>query len=306
MCANPQVENGHTDIANELMEEFAKTRIPGEARQVLDFILRKTYGWHKKEDALSLSQFVGGTGLSKVHICQAIRTLKKMNLITQNSNVTEFGNTTFTEKGKAIGQVYGFNKNFDLWQPLPKKVTLPKKVKGFTEKGNKPLPNSDTTKENYTKETITKEKESTLSTLSDPIGITPPLTTKISKKSIPPNPDVKIFIDWYSDKFLHVFGEKPVIEGAKDGAIIKRLLGVYGLEKLTGLGEAFFGSDDEFICKTGYTIGVFSKVLNKLITNKNTQNIPKEWRGLKEYIAERDNINSSITEEIKKDGERNL
>jgi phage replication O-like protein O len=77
--ANPQAENGHVDIANEIFEAFARTRIPGEARQVMDFILRKTYGWHKKQDAISLSQFVEGTGLNKPHVCQAINHLVKMN-----------------------------------------------------------------------------------------------------------------------------------------------------------------------------------------------------------------------------------
>jgi hypothetical protein len=47
--ANPQAEHGHVDIANEIMEALAKISIPSEARRILDFILRKTYGWHKKE-----------------------------------------------------------------------------------------------------------------------------------------------------------------------------------------------------------------------------------------------------------------
>jgi len=51
--ANPQIENGYTRIANETMDALAKIRIPGQARQVLDFILRKTYGWNKKTDMIS-------------------------------------------------------------------------------------------------------------------------------------------------------------------------------------------------------------------------------------------------------------
>jgi phage replication O-like protein O len=152
--ANPQVENGHVDIANAIMEALARTRIPGEARQILDYILRKTYGWHKKEDLISLSQFCEGTGLNKTHICQGLNTLVAMNLITKK------GKGGFTEKGKGTIYVYGFNKDFDSWRPLPKKVTLPKKVKVITEKGKRLLPNSGTTKENYTKENYTKESSS--------------------------------------------------------------------------------------------------------------------------------------------------
>jgi uncharacterized phage protein (TIGR02220 family) len=127
------------------------TRIPGEARQVLDFIIRKTYGWHKKEDTISLSQFSEGTGLSKVHVCRGIEILKKIEIITQKGNVTQ--------KGKGLLLTYCFQKDFEKWKPLPKKVTLPKKVKVFTQKGNKPLPKKGTTKENNTKENNTKENK---------------------------------------------------------------------------------------------------------------------------------------------------
>ncbi|MBI5447822.1 MAG: replication protein [Gammaproteobacteria bacterium] len=63
----PQCEDGYTKIANELLEALARIRIPGETHQVLDTVLRKTYGYGKKEDAISLSQFVLATGLSKSH-----------------------------------------------------------------------------------------------------------------------------------------------------------------------------------------------------------------------------------------------
>ena len=59
--ANPQKENGYTAIANEIMEALCRHRIPGEDRQVLDVIFRKTYGFNKIEDYISLSQFVDMT-----------------------------------------------------------------------------------------------------------------------------------------------------------------------------------------------------------------------------------------------------
>ena len=87
IMANPQAENGHIDIANEIMDAFASIRIPGEARQVLDFIIRKTWGWQKKEDLIPLSQFILATKLKKATICKAIKKLELMNLvITQKGN----------------------------------------------------------------------------------------------------------------------------------------------------------------------------------------------------------------------------
>lgn len=80
------------------------------------------------------------------------------------------------------------------------------------------------------------------------------------------DPNVKIFIDYYHDRFLSRFGEKPFINGGKDGLIVKRLLSTYGLEKLKGLLDAFFDSRDPYIMRAGgYTIGMFATQINKLI-----------------------------------------
>ena len=141
--ANPQVEDGFIKIANEIMDALCRIRIPGEEMQVLNTILRKTYGWGKKVDSISLSQFQESTGISKPHIVTAIKglLLKKVIIIT--------------EKGNDTAKTYGINKDYDQWTPLPKKVTLPKKVIGITEKGNESLPKKVPTKEK--KKTITKE-----------------------------------------------------------------------------------------------------------------------------------------------------
>lgn len=106
--ANPQKENGYTAIANELVEALARFRIPGEARQVLDLIFRKTYGFNKIEDRISLTQFMAGTGLKKSNVCRSIDKLVKMNIIIQSDN----------------GDInkYRFNKDFSTWQPLSKQI----------------------------------------------------------------------------------------------------------------------------------------------------------------------------------------
>ena len=49
-------------------EALVGFRIPGEQRQVLDYIIRETYGWRKKEDGIALSQFVQATGLKKQNV----------------------------------------------------------------------------------------------------------------------------------------------------------------------------------------------------------------------------------------------
>lgn len=100
------------------------------------------------------------------------------------------------------------------------------------------------------------------------------------------NPAVKVIIDYYHGKFVGKFGEKPVISGKKDGAIIKGLLGTYGQEKLKGLIDLFFESTDQFIVDSGYTVGVFASQVNKLIAGgcKNTQ-VTKAAASLLKYMG---------------------
>lgn len=78
---------------------------------MLDVILRKTYGWNKKEDKISLSQFRESTGLSSVHLIRARNKLIEMNIIV------------VTQKGNRAVPTYRLQKNYDKWKLLPKKVT---------------------------------------------------------------------------------------------------------------------------------------------------------------------------------------
>lgn len=107
--ATPQKENGYTAIANEIMEALANYRIPGEQMQCLLVILRKTYGYNKKWDMISNSQFVKHTGLKKSSVCRAIKELVEKNLVYKNAN--------------NYIPSYCFNKNYDRWKVLAKKLT---------------------------------------------------------------------------------------------------------------------------------------------------------------------------------------
>ena len=142
--ASPQKENGFTPIANEVMEALCGIRISGEARQCLDVIIRKTYGFQKKEDKISLSQFYLLTKMSKGSICRSLLKLAEMNLIINkkvNDNITS----------------YRFNKDFDTWKPLTKKITINKKVNDHSQKSKSPLTKKRHTIDTLTKDTITIE-----------------------------------------------------------------------------------------------------------------------------------------------------
>uniref|UniRef100_A0A6M3L0L2 Putative DNA replication initiation protein n=1 Tax=viral metagenome TaxID=1070528 RepID=A0A6M3L0L2_9ZZZZ len=147
--ANPQAENGHVDIANEILDALVRTRIPGEARQCLDFILRKTWGWKKKEDFISLSQFAIATGINRKAVHRAITLLssKKMIVVIKNDD-------SYINK-------YRFNKNFEEWEVSSKKMTLSsKKIPSVIKNDERVSSKKVHTKDNITKDTITKDKYS--------------------------------------------------------------------------------------------------------------------------------------------------
>jgi phage replication O-like protein O len=110
--ANPQKEEGYTAIANEIMEALCRIRIRGEEMQVLNVILRKTYGWKKCEDTIALSKFVEMTGMKKPNVVRAISGLlsKMIIIVIKNDN--------------APAHVYKFNKDYDKWVPLSKKMVF--------------------------------------------------------------------------------------------------------------------------------------------------------------------------------------
>ena len=84
--ASPQVENGHTRIANEILEALVKRRLSPNEWRVVVFIIRKTYGWHKKIDRIAISQIALGTNIAKPNICRTIKSLRRKNLIIRPDN----------------------------------------------------------------------------------------------------------------------------------------------------------------------------------------------------------------------------
>ena len=118
--------------------------------QCLWVVFRKTYGWKKTEDEISLSQFAEMTGMKRPNVARAIAWLvsKKILLVIKND-------TTYANR-------YRFNKDFETWECVIKKDTTPK---GVIKKDNEVLSKKIMpvvskkihTKENSTKETIKRK-----------------------------------------------------------------------------------------------------------------------------------------------------
>jgi len=115
--ANPQIENGHTKIANEIMEALSKINLSPYEMRVLLVIMRKTYGWGKKSDKIPLSQIVEITGIAKPNVSRAMKSLVSRSIVISSDN-------------KRIG----VNKNHDQWLSVAITPKKDKKLSAETPK----------------------------------------------------------------------------------------------------------------------------------------------------------------------------
>ena len=99
--ASPQVENGNTRLANELLEALAKTNLSPYETRILLAVVRKTYGWAKKADRISHSQFQELTDLKRQHVSRALNSLIARGIVLK--------------KGDGHRIYYGVQKNYDKW-----------------------------------------------------------------------------------------------------------------------------------------------------------------------------------------------
>ena len=141
--ANPQKENGYTAIAHEILERLSFPGINGSEYRVLLVVLRKTYGYHKNKDRISLSQFQKNTLMNRSQTVKTINSLVCKRILVK-------------EKG-----VYKFNKNWDEWVVSKRIPSVQKDTRGSMQKDTKTSMQLDTHKrykDNNTKDTSTQER----------------------------------------------------------------------------------------------------------------------------------------------------
>lgn len=156
--ANPQVENGYTKIANELLEAFGRTRIRSEIRRVVDVVIRQTYGFNKVCDHISLSQFELKTGMKRGSVCRALKEGVAMLILSKtengyklNKNYTQWGSRNVATGGSQKSHLGGRNSaNLVVATLRHTKETITKEI----TKGN--FKKLDKLKENLTSKKIIK------------------------------------------------------------------------------------------------------------------------------------------------------
>jgi len=86
----PQLENGYTKIANEILEHLSKPGINGCEYRILLYIIRKTYGYNKTQDVIALSQFQKGTLMNRSQVVNTIKKLVHKRILVKENSLYKF------------------------------------------------------------------------------------------------------------------------------------------------------------------------------------------------------------------------
>jgi phage replication O-like protein O len=165
--ASPQLENGYTRLANELLDALLLAGLTARQWAVVMAVIRKTYGFNKKSDEIGLSQLTLITGIDKAHVSRAVRELESLCVLTR-----EIG---------THGHRLGLNKNHKQWgvaesaTPLPNQQRLPNEQLGVAESATlwvaesatKGLPNQQPQKTRLKNKGKTTPKDMSAGALAD-------------------------------------------------------------------------------------------------------------------------------------------
>lgn len=161
--STPQLEDGFTRIANELLEAILGFGFSLREQSVVFAIIRKTYGYGRKTDDMSASQIGAICGVARQHVTTTLNALAARNVITKRQG--------------EYGMIVGIQKDHRKWvgaerlktqqaapQGSPESGLVPNQdvsqigTEGSPKSGQVDSPESGHTKENLPKENHQKKR----------------------------------------------------------------------------------------------------------------------------------------------------
>lgn len=136
--ASPQTEDGYTKLANELLEAILHYGFSKRELSLMLAIARKTYGFGKLEDDITVTQLARVAGLRRQHASAGITRLEAIGAVLKRD-------------GKR-GYLLKINKNYDQWS-RPKTGHVPKQDADRPKTGRQTVPKRDTQKKTQKKTT---------------------------------------------------------------------------------------------------------------------------------------------------------
>jgi len=104
--SRPQIEEGYTRVANELLEALCNIDLSPYESRVFWTVARMTYGYNKRDDTIAGSQFVTRTELDRRNVQRTVKRLWRRNLI-------------IVQRLSAQSVAYGIQKDYSRWLNQP-------------------------------------------------------------------------------------------------------------------------------------------------------------------------------------------
>jgi len=229
-----------TQIPNIIFDQFMAKMSHAEFKIVMA-VARKTYGWHKDKDRISLTQIIELTGVSRQKILDSIKSLDWLIESHQTGSKSGKTNTYSIKLGPKQSSEWTADQSSEL--------TGSSLVSGLGESSELTGSSlvSGLTKERL-KETIQKKK-----TPADS-GDKPEreLTT------------LQTFIEWWKVEYKKATGHEYKVYWNKDANLVSRLLTFNTLEELQATALALLNTKDRWLA-ANRTIGILSSHHNQII-----------------------------------------
>ncbi len=246
---NPQRENGHREIANDVFRELIKADLTGAELKVCMSVISHTWGFSKLSDAIPTQQIARETGLALRTVKQTVKLLKARRFICSQPS-------TRVIHGSPVNE-YLFNKHWDTWLPrAPRRVSQSARV---SQNAGKQVSQSSPSKENSKRKSPAARERT-------------------------PDPRVKSLIDYYAQRFQAVTNSRLLIEGSRDGQRIKKALSTFSEEEIRRRIDLFLNDNDRFIASMARNIPNFVRMIDRYAGS----NGHRETKGLPlaEFTAE--------------------
>lgn len=252
-----------------ILNDLLFPRIPEGEMRCLNYISRRTFGFHKEEDRISFSQFVDGIKDKEGKVLDYGAGVSRPTAAISLKNLKEADAIIIRKDSK--GNYYKINLEMDI-EKVVKKVNQLRKL---TKIGKESLP-----------------KQVKLLNLQK--------KGKKEKQSIicgKPHSEHKKFINFFYEETKHIRGVKPIIT-AKDGKNLKRVLDlkILSLDEFEQLAVYFLMRFKKFSpsISTFLSSGILNGLMDRL------QNDPEFWKSINDYGYQDIKRESDFFERIEK------
>lgn len=239
--ANPQLHNGHTQIANEILDALRVAPFLSAKSRVLLCILRETYGRvdqgapvgpdgkkpKKKSDRMSYKQLGKWCGLPPRTVKRVMTDLKDKQVVTVEG------------KRGCICEI-GFQKDYDLWEVVPELAPVPEVA-----------PVSELTPTGARSGTIIPQRKALPKKRGTPHKKRDGDGTPKDKE---PDPRVAVLVTYFFDKQTARLGEEPAtFSGGRLASFVKERLDKGAAEAdVQRRMDAHFARDTPFLRQKGW------------------------------------------------------